>query len=119
MCHKNLIFKKLKNLKAYNIEKKQGRDFNPYVYVSEHLTVMFQQQSKLLLNEYKKTRKNKKTATWKTVDSNYSLFVNGKQSQLSKNFIIQAYAFFLFQCFIVIYLLFGIFKEKEIYHQAI
>ena len=79
ICDKNLIFKKLKNLKAYNIEKKQGRNFNPYVYVSEHLTLMFQQQSKLLLNEHKEPRKNQKTATWKAVDSNYSLFVNGKQ----------------------------------------
>ena len=44
MNDKNLIFKKLKNLKAYNIEKMQGRDFNSYVYVSEHLPVTFQQQ---------------------------------------------------------------------------
>ena len=62
MSDKNLIFKKLKNLKAYNIEKKQGRDFNPYVYVSEHLPVKFQEQRKLLLNEYKEAKKNKNKA---------------------------------------------------------
>ena len=76
---KNLIFKKQKNLKAHNIDKKQGCDYNPFVYVSEYLPGKFQEQRKLLLNEYKKARKNKKKATWKAVDGNYTLFVNGKQ----------------------------------------
>jgi len=58
MSDKNLIFKNAKNLKDYNKKLKQNHEFSPYVYVSEHLPAKFQCQRKLLLDEYKRARKN-------------------------------------------------------------
>jgi len=76
MSDKNLIFENAKYLNEYNNERKQGQEFYPYVYVSEHLPKKFQHQRKLLLDEYKKARKNWQKALWKVVEGDYVLFVN-------------------------------------------
>jgi len=79
MSEKNLIFKNEKYLKEYNNERKQGQEFYPYVYVSEHLPKKFQDQRKLLLDEYRKKRNNRQKAVWKAVEGDFVLFVNDKR----------------------------------------
>jgi len=54
MSDKNLIFKNAKYVKEYNNERKQGQEFCPYIYVSEHLPKKFQQENSYLMNTKKK-----------------------------------------------------------------
>jgi len=78
MSDKNLIFKTAKYLKEYNSKRKHGQEFYPYVYVSKHLLKKFQHQRKLLLDKYKKGRKNQQKAVWKA-EGDYVLFVNDER----------------------------------------
>ena len=57
MSDKNLIFEKLRNLQAYNIEKKQSRNFYPYVYVASEVSIAKKTSIKRIQRSQKKTEK--------------------------------------------------------------
>ena len=59
MNDKNLILKSLKNLKSYNIARKDVGNTTPFTYVTEHLPKKFQHQHKRFLPISDEERQNK------------------------------------------------------------
>ena len=49
----------------------------PYVYVSDHLPKICQQQ-KRNLPQFKEARKNRRKTSWKIIDGDYSLLIYDK-----------------------------------------
>jgi len=78
---KTKIFKAAKNLKAHNEDLKKHRPNHPYVYVSEHLPAIFQEQKKSLWELFKAARRDKLNTMWKVVDGKYCLFINGVKTE--------------------------------------
>ena len=60
MNDKNVIFENVKHLKNFNRERQLGNESNPYVYVTEHLPLKFQQQKKQLMPLFIEARKKGK-----------------------------------------------------------
>ena len=74
---KNLIMRSLKNLRAYNEERKtKSEGTADYVYVTEHLPRVLQQQKKLLLPAYKQAKKNGRRAVWRIEKATYCLYID-------------------------------------------
>ena len=64
MNNKNVIFKNAKHLKNFNRERQLENESNPYVYVTEHLPLKFQQQKKQLMPLFIEASKKRQKATW-------------------------------------------------------
>ena len=73
----------MKNLKAYNAERKARRPTASYVYATEHLPKELQKQKKALMPLFQKAKQNKQKTAWKLQDSEYCLFVDDERVELS------------------------------------
>ena len=72
----------LKNLKAYNVERKAKRLTASYAYATEHLPKELQKQKKALMPLFQKAKRNKQKTAWKLQDSEYCLFVDDQRVEL-------------------------------------
>ena len=72
----------LKNLKAYNAERKAKRPTAFYVYATEHLPKELQKQKKALMPLFQKAKQNKQKTAWKLQDSEYCLLVDDERAEL-------------------------------------
>ena len=71
--------KNLKNLKNYNEKRRSDNSNSPYVYATEHLPKELQLQRSKLISEFRDARRNKRKTTWKLINSEYCLLVDGKR----------------------------------------
>ena len=72
----------LKNLKAYNAERKAKRPTASDVYATELLSKELQKQKKALMPLFQKAKRNKQKTAWKLQDSEYCLFVDDERVEL-------------------------------------
>ena len=72
----------LRNLKAYNAERKAKRPTASNVYPTEYLLKELQKQKKALMPLFQKAKRNKKKTAWKLQDSKYCLFVDDERMEL-------------------------------------
>ena len=63
MNDKNVIFKNVTHLKNFNRKQQLENESNPYVYVTAHLPLKFQQQKKQLMPLFIEARKKRQKAT--------------------------------------------------------
>ena len=75
---KEKVTKSLTNLKLYSQQRKPAGNKVPYVYVTDHLSKVFELQKMMLLPQFKLARKQNKKTYWRIVDAKYCLFVEGK-----------------------------------------
>ena len=80
MLDKARITGSLRKLKAYNENRitKSPNENLPYVYVSDHLPKICQQQKRNLLPQFKEARKNRQKTSRKIINGDYSLLINDK-----------------------------------------
>ena len=71
---KRRIFNNLKNLKSYNEKRKEMSQGT--VYITEHLLKLFQEERKLLMPYFKKTRRLKQKTHWRAENGHYCLYID-------------------------------------------
>ena len=70
---KRLVFASAKHLKSYNANQENDSK----VYITEHLPATFLKQRKQLLPNFKEAKQLKKKTTWRILNDDYCLFVDG------------------------------------------
>ena len=66
----------MKNLKAYNAERKAKRPTASYVYATEHLPKELQKQKKPLMPLFQKAKRNKQKTAWKLQERVNTVFLS-------------------------------------------
>ena len=72
----------MKNLKAYNAERKAKQPTTSYLYATEHLPNELQKQKKALMPLFQKAKRNKQKTAWKLQDSEYCLFLDDERVEI-------------------------------------
>ena len=70
---KRLVFASANHMKSYNANQENDSK----VYITEHFPATFLKQRKQLLPKFKEAKQLKKKTTWRILNDDYCLFVDG------------------------------------------